>query len=172
MLYQVKEPEIWAPMHGYEDTYNISTLGRIKRIRKARGAVVGRITEGALQCKGYKTFSIPPNTYILVHTLVAKTFLGPPPPGSQVRHLNGIRTDNRLRNLIWGTPSENQMDRVIHGTSNRGEQHPNKKLTTKEILEIRHSNNSVRTLAARYKVSKSTVKDILSRRTWAWLNDG
>jgi hypothetical protein len=50
-----------------------------------------------------------------VHRLVAEAFYGPPPPGTQARHLNGIGTDNRAANLCWGTSSENQLDVVRHG---------------------------------------------------------
>lgn len=32
------------------------------------------------------------------------------------RHLNGNPYDNRLENLAWGTPSENMLDKVRHGT--------------------------------------------------------
>src|SRR5262249_12949164 len=37
-------------------------------------------------------------------------------PHHEVRHLNGIRTDNRPENLAWGTKSENMQDAVRHGT--------------------------------------------------------
>lgn len=33
-----------------------------------------------------------------------------------IRHLNGNPLDNRLDNLVYGTPSENAYDRVRHGT--------------------------------------------------------
>lgn len=44
-----------------------------------------------------------------VHRLVAQTFLDNPDPQkfTQVNHKNGIRTDNRLSNLEWVTPTQN-----------------------------------------------------------------
>src|ERR1700733_11089893 len=61
-------------------------------------------------------------------------------PGSQyeyeARHIDGKRLNNRLINLRWGTHSENQMDRVEHGTSNRGSRHPLSKLTEEHALKI------------------------------------
>src|SRR5690606_17793610 len=52
----------------------------------------------------------------LVHRLVLKAFDGPPPRGHEALHANGVRDDNRLENLSWGTHSENQLDQVDHGT--------------------------------------------------------
>lgn len=50
-----------------------------------------------------------------VHSLVAEAFHGPRPEDLVVRHLNGDPLDNRPENLRYGTPSENQYDRVNHG---------------------------------------------------------
>ncbi len=50
-----------------------------------------------------------------VHRLVLLAFVGTRPNGMAVRHLNGIKTDNRLSNLVYGTYSENNHDIVRHG---------------------------------------------------------
>lgn len=52
---------------------------------------------------------------VRVHTLVLEAFVGPRPPGLVALHGNDIGTDNRVGNLRWGTPSENQYDRVENG---------------------------------------------------------
>lgn len=58
----------------------------------------------------------------MVHKLVCLAFHGPKPtPYHQVRHLNGVKTDNRATNLAWGTASENAMDRKLHGTERAAE---------------------------------------------------
>jgi hypothetical protein len=49
-----------------------------------------------------------------IHHLVLETFVGPRPEGMEARHLNGDYSDNRLRNLTWGTKSENMKDRIKH----------------------------------------------------------
>src|SRR5262249_16947286 len=45
-----------------------------------------------------------------VPVLVLVVFIGPRPEGMEVCHENGIRTDNRLANLRWGTRKSNHLD--------------------------------------------------------------
>lgn len=52
-----------------------------------------------------------------VHRLVLLAFVGPPPPGKPLaRHLDGDPQNNSITNLVWGDNSENQIDRIRHGT--------------------------------------------------------
>ena len=55
-----------------------------------------------------------------IHVLKAKAFLfGPNPLGyNVVRHLNDVKTDNRLTNLAWGTQSHNTKDCIRNGKFN------------------------------------------------------
>jgi hypothetical protein len=50
-----------------------------------------------------------------VHTLVLDAFVGPRPQGMVCCHIDGVRTNNLLSNLRWGTSSENNYDIVRHG---------------------------------------------------------
>jgi hypothetical protein len=52
-----------------------------------------------------------------VHVLVASAFLGPRPAGMEVRHLDGNEFNNNVRNLRYGTHSENMHDKRTHGTN-------------------------------------------------------
>ena len=51
---------------------------------------------------------------IAVHRLVALTFLGNPPPNTEVDHINSIRSDNRVENLQYLTHKENCQKKAIH----------------------------------------------------------
>lgn len=51
---------------------------------------------------------------VRIHRVILEAFVGPCPEGMECRHLNGIRTDNRLVNLAWGTRKENIDDKVKH----------------------------------------------------------
>lgn len=61
------------------------------------------------------------NCHQAVAPFVAEAWIGVRPEGLQVRHINGIKTDNRPTNLEYGTALENAEDRERHGTTARGE---------------------------------------------------
>lgn len=107
-----------------------------------------------------------------VHRLVCKAFHGPSPEGLECRHLNGNRTDNSAKNLVWGTKTENQADRVRNGTMNplRGEKHHAAKLTENNVREIREiyviGNVNQRQLAKLYGVSRWQIGRIIRGQGW------
>lgn len=55
-----------------------------------------------------------------IHVIKAAAFIYSPNPLSYniVRHLNDIKTDNRLENLAWGTFSDNMQDCIRNGRFN------------------------------------------------------
>lgn len=102
------ENEIWKPVPGYEDYYEVSTLGRIRRIK---GRSAGKILKGSLNASGgYLIVSLYVNKrykYLLVHRVVAITFLPNPDNKPQVNHIDGNKLNNALTNLEWATQEEN-----------------------------------------------------------------
>lgn len=47
--------------------------------------------------------------HVSVHSLVARTFLGPRPAGAHIHHIDGDKRNNAPSNLEYVTPTENQL---------------------------------------------------------------
>ncbi len=112
-----------------------------------------------------KTVAIP------VHKLVLETFVGKRPSGYLCRHLNGNPLDNRLKNLCWGTPSENVRDAIRHKTAaclRYGEDALAAKLKFKDIKKIfslYKNGHSQKEIADAFSISEHHVGDILNGKT-------
>lgn len=113
--------ELWLPVDGWEDLYEVSNQGRVRRIAGGRGTSNGVLPKPptisnshavvSLSCDGVsRTFQ--------VHQLMMRTFKKEGYfPGAQIRHLDGNGLNNRLDNLEWGSAQENATDRVLHGAT-------------------------------------------------------
>lgn len=105
----------------------------------------------------------------LVHRLILESFVGPCPDGHQTRHLNGIRSDNRIGNLAWGTRQQNQgADKRGHGTIQSGERNGQAKLTAQQVARIRELRpyHTLKKLAWMFGVSRSQIKRIVYQKSW------
>lgn len=115
-------PERWRPVVGYEGRYEVSDLGRVRSSLPCRGLPVPRLLRSNPNAEGYLCVSLyqegSSQRTSRVHRLVAAAFLGPCPPGQEVRHRDGDRRNPVLTNLAYGTQSENTLDSVRHGTHN------------------------------------------------------
>ena len=172
--------ECWKPVLGYEDLYQVSDTGRVRRIAGGCGARVGRILRACNASAGYPCICLRWNGHKktqTVHTLVAQAFLGPRPVGLQVNHKNGIKTDNRVVNLEYVTQSENirhsfrVLGRKGSGGGLHGVANGRAKLTAPIVREIRrrYTKDGVTQceLAKQYGVSQSAISRILHRKKWA-----
>ena len=74
---------------------------------------------------------------VTVHRLVLTAFRGHRPNGTEARHLDGDRSNNRLDNLEWGDHTTNMADQRRHGTLRTGAEHPmskaNRELRRRQI---------------------------------------
>lgn len=172
------DSERWLPVVGWVGFYEISDRGRVRslarRVRHYAGgtrAQYGRIMKQSP--KNYPQVDLRRDgtrnvTY--VHRMMLLAFVGPCPEGMETRHLDGDPSHNSLDNLRWGSPAEQDADRVRHGTMPRGETHGNAKLTEAQVLEIRHlyaeGGWTHQRLGKRFDVSGGLIPYIVHRKTW------
>jgi hypothetical protein len=125
---------------------------------------------------GYKTVSLYNNDRksqtFFVHRLVLFTFIGPA-DGKFASHLNGVRTDNRLKNLKWDTIKGNIQMKKLHGTHQCGEKHGGHKLKEFQVIEIRkrhikinHNSTNSKLLAKEFNITKDYLNRIIARKCW------
>lgn len=112
--------ERWRAVVGYEGAYEVSNVGRVRSV--ARRDSRGHHQEGQLLSlqrhpRGYvqvHLYAAGVGQTMKVHRMVLEAFVGPCPEGMESCHNNGVRDDNRIGNLRWGTVQENAADRVAH----------------------------------------------------------
>lgn len=159
--------EQWAYVVDFPN-YLVSNLGRING---PRGDLAQRIDR-----KGYRSVELSNDAGRVkraVQRLVAEAFIGPRPDGCVVRHRDGDNTNNAATNLAYGTPTENEADKRIHGTTLLGERHPAAKLTEAQVRAIRarYSRGSLsdggNALARELGVSRALIGHIVARKLWA-----
>lgn len=113
--------EYWRDIQGFEGFYQVSNLGNVKRLesytKHPSGCrkIVRAKTLKLCNSNGYSLVMITNNnsrTNKMVHRLVATAFIPNPKNKAHVNHINGIKSDNRVENLEWNTPSENETHKV------------------------------------------------------------
>lgn len=112
-----KYMEEWKPIKGYEDSYEISTYGRVRSLPRTvinkngiKNHYKERILSQSLSTKGYPKVIITKNgkeKCIFPHRLVAETFIPNPDNLPEVNHLDENKLNNHVSNLCWVTTKEN-----------------------------------------------------------------
>lgn len=106
-----------------------------------------------------------------VHRIVAEAFIEKPNDGLkyEVAHNDGSRSNNNYLNLRWATRSDNHMDKIQHGTALRGDTHNMRKLTSKDVIEIRKrvSNGEFqKSLAKEFNVGEMCISRAVRKINW------
>lgn len=105
--------EEWRSLSGYENIYEISNFGEVRRLRKTNSGDIGSVLKPAVDRVGYKRVRLCKDGKVnamAVHRLVATVFLGE--HDGEVNHINGIKGDNRACNLEWCSHKENMSKAV------------------------------------------------------------
>lgn len=107
--------EIWKAIPGYEGHYEVSSLGRVKSLKKG----INRIMQQSLNADGYPHVSLHRDfkrRTLTVHRLVIMSFMEYD-NGLQCDHINRNKKDNRLINLRQVTNRQNAYNRSVKKTS-------------------------------------------------------
>lgn len=152
----------WKKIVGFP-MYQVSSTGLVKGPK----GLCGNLPLG----KGYRRVvlcSDGKKIYRLIHRLVLEAFVGACPKGKVCRHLDGNPANNRVENLCWGTPKENEVDKIKHGRTNRGERNGQARLTAAVVLKIREAakSASIASVAAQFKITYSNAWQIIRRVKW------
>ena len=169
--------EIWKPIDGFEENYEVSNLGRVKSLPKTGMFVSGRYA--CVRFLGGRS----KNKYLQVqlwkegkckapgvHTLVLQAFKPTKRKGVQCNHKDGNPHNNRVDNLEWNTPKENIHHAFRTGLCNhrRGEKLYNAKLTEKDVIWIRDNikQSTYQKISEMFNVTKGCIYHIITRRNW------
>lgn len=101
-----------------DQRYEVSMSGMVRSVKTKR------VLRSRLLPSGYHRVSLGAGDDSYVHHLVLEAFVGPRPCGTEASHKNGKKHDNRLSNLAWETPSQNNRRKNKHGTALFGERNP------------------------------------------------
>ena len=96
--------EIWKDIECFEGLYQVSNLGRVKRV------ATGRVLKGCKDRGGYLLVGLYKQgsaSKKLIHRLVAQAFIPNPEHKSEINHIDENKTNNMVSNLEWMTAKEN-----------------------------------------------------------------
>lgn len=110
--------EFWKDVAGYEEVYQISSLGRVRSkdhyvktgryngTRLAPGKLLkpNKSSHGYLFIKTSKKYG---SKHLAIHRLVAQAFISNPNNYPDVNHKDEVKDNNRLENLEWCNHSYN-----------------------------------------------------------------
>jgi hypothetical protein len=171
--------EVWLPVVGFENYYAVSSEGRVKRTGVAPTATKpgptypGKVLRGGMDSDGYPTITlrggVGESRFSTIHRLVTAAFFGPRPPGHEVNHIDGTKTNNAARNLEYVTHRANRLHatRVLGGGT--GSRNGNARLSEADIPVIRRrlaDGETQSTIATDYGVSQMAIWAISSGKTW------
>ena len=140
--------EYWRTIPSFP-VYSASNLGRIRNDK------TGRIMHVYMNTRGYLGLTLRRDNVqvpVLVHRLVAETFLGGLQPGLQVNHIDGDKTNNSVENLEWCTCGENTRHAVKIGLR------PGPRRQAVRIIETGDEFESIRACASYLGVDISSVR--------------
>ena len=162
--------ELWSTVRGFP-LYAVSNQGRILSLRRGTYLKLRERPDGYLQVRLRRRRGSPKKG-LTVHRIVARAFIGPRPEGLQIAHRDGVKSNNRVENLMYATAAENASHKATHGTLLRGEAVGNSVLTAEDVLKIRrlHAEGvTQRRIAEMFGTHFGNINAIIKGKSWKWL---
>jgi hypothetical protein len=156
--------EQWLDVVDFEGIYEVSSHGNVRSIKSKQ---LKKITIDKTTNRPFMNlWKNNKGTTVRVHKLVLEAFVGKCPKGLECCHNDGNCLNNHVNNLRWDTHKSNIHDRIIHGTSNRGERCGTAKLTLEQVKKIRKDDRLQRIIAEEYGVKQSLISRIKNGVLW------
>ncbi|MGF2656465.1 NUMOD4 motif-containing HNH endonuclease [Serratia marcescens] len=160
--------EIWKPVKGYEERYEVSDQGRVRNTHH-RVLTPSKHRDGYLHVKLCNNGKL---RNLFVHRLVATAFIPTAKNKPEVDHIDGVKRNNSVSNLEWVDRRENMKRAVLNGRltfpDNSGEKNGMAKITEAIAREIKVLGGSVSQteIGRRYGISRRAVGMIISGARW------
>lgn len=168
--------ETFCSVVGFEGLYEVSNFGRVFSLQKTRSnpltggvSIFKRKELSPVTVNGYHKVSLCRNGVsrgFLIHRIVAMSMIDNPNSLPYVNHIDGNKANNRISNLEWVTPQENDLHAVSIGLKPMGEKHYKTKLSDADVIGIRSSDLSDKKLSDMYAVTQNTINNIRHRVSW------
>ena len=135
--------EVWKDINGYEGLFQISNLGRVKRLEKSFIDSIGRkynykekIYKLQKDNNGYLLVTLPKSKLFRVHRLVANAFLENPNNLKEINHIDGNKSNANVLNLEWVTHKENMKHALESGLMDNARKVFSKKATERKLWKL------------------------------------
>ncbi len=151
----ISNMDYWKNIPNTNGRYQVNDKGEVMSFQPGKPPIKKTIR---IDRAGYATVRISMNgkqKTCFVHRLVAEAFLDAELGKHEVNHINGIKTDNRVKNIEWVTHSENMRHAFDTGLCvAKG------KVVVDDLHEAYY--NSVREAAEAYGINTGTCRNYLN----------
>lgn len=138
--------EIWKDVVGFEGLYEVSNLGRCRKITNFGYKIVGHISCQTGYVRIKQVNEEGQNKWYNIHRFVAQSFIPNSDNKCCVNHKDFNRANNNIENLEWVTTRENSYHAIEHGHV--------KKIVDHKFTEGKRKRFGLEVLKYYYKLSK------------------
>jgi hypothetical protein len=182
----MQEQEVWVDIKGFEGSYQVSNLGRVKSLARRVKINYGIDNYRPFPEKIMKPFIVNKKYYgliiykdkkyhhVVIHRLVAQHFITNPDNLPVVNHLDNNGFNNHVSNLEWTTVMGNTQHAIAIGALKlKGEDNPMAKYNKALVLKIRemYSVEKMRicNIARQLDLPTKYIDLIVHRKRWKHL---